>query len=71
MVEVGSEEALNLVGVDQSAFLIGQVALVDLDAGTLDTPELFAPGGSIANGSGIVGIGTITEHPRVDARALH
>lgn len=56
VVEIGSEEALNLVGVDQSAALLGQVALLDLDAGTLVTPELFAAGASIDNGSGIVGM---------------
>ena len=56
VVEVGTEEALNLVAVDQSAVLIGQVALVDLEAGTLLSPELFAVGAPIANGSGIVGM---------------
>lgn len=56
VVEVGTEEALNLVAVDQSAVLIGQVALVDLEAGTLVSPEFFAAGAPIANGSGIVGM---------------
>lgn len=56
VVEVGSEEALNLVGVEQSTTLIGQVALVDLEAGTLITDNLFAGAAPIAPGTGIVGM---------------
>ena len=56
VVEVGSEEALNLVGVEQSTALIGQVALVDLEAGTLITDNLFAGAAPIAPGTGIVGM---------------
>ena len=56
VVEVGSEEALNLVGAGQTDALIGQIALVDLDAGTLVNHSLFANGAAIANGDGIVGM---------------
>lgn len=56
IVEIRTDDAVNLIASDQSAQIVGQVALTDLAAGTLATQELFAPAAQIEPGAGIIGL---------------
>ena len=56
VVQVDSDDQLNLLGRDESGLVVGRIALTDLAAGTLVTPEQFAASGLIEPGEGIVGL---------------
>lgn len=56
VVQVDSDDQLNLLGRDESGLIVGRVALTDLAPGTLVTPEQFAASGLIESGEGIVGL---------------
>ena len=56
VVQVESDDQLNLLGRDESGLVVGRVALTDLAPGTLVTPEQFAASGLIEAGEGIVGL---------------
>ena len=56
VVEIASEDQLNLLASTQSGQVVGQIALTDLTSGTLITLELFAERAAIESGSGVVGL---------------
>ena len=56
IVQVSSEDLLNLLPADQAAVIVGQIAMTDLSAGTLVTTDLFADRAAIESGSGVVGL---------------
>ena len=56
VVQVDSDDQLNLLGREESGLIVGRVALTDLAPGTLVTPEQFAASGLIETGEGIVGL---------------
>ncbi len=56
VVEIASEDQLNLLPSTQSGQVVGQIALTDLTSGTLITLELFAERAAIESGSGVVGL---------------
>ncbi len=56
VVEIDSDDQLNLIGRDQSGLIVGRIALTDMGAGTLITAEQFAAGSLIQVGDGVVGL---------------
>ena len=56
VVQIDSDDQLNLLSRDESGLVIGRIALTDMAAGTLVTAEQFASGGEIESGTGIVGL---------------
>lgn len=55
-VYVGSDDTLSTLAPDELGSLVGQVALADLEAGTIVTPGLFAARNAVGDGEGIVGL---------------
>lgn len=56
IVDVSSEDAINTLGSELGATIVGNIALTDLSAGTLVTPDMFASRAAIAVGDGVVGL---------------
>lgn len=56
VVQINSDDALNVLARDQAGVIVGRVALGDLSAGTLVTPDQVAAVAPIAAGEGIVGL---------------
>jgi len=56
IVEVATEDVVNALASDQSALVVGNIALTDLSVGTLMTSDLVVSRAPIAPGDGIVGL---------------
>jgi hypothetical protein len=56
VVQVATDDALDMVAVDDSPLIVGQVALIDLGAGTIITTAQFAPTAAIEAGDGVLGL---------------
>jgi hypothetical protein len=56
VVYVASDSALTRLDESQAASVVGRVALVDLPAGTLLTPNLVADEAALQPGDGVVGL---------------
>jgi hypothetical protein len=56
VVEIATDDPVNVVFRDGAAGVIGQVALSDISAGSLITADQFAPAVALAPGIGIVGL---------------
>ena len=56
VVQVSSDDTLNVLGRDQAGAVIGQIALSDLSPGTLITTDAVATSAVIEPGDGIVGL---------------
>ncbi len=56
IVQVGSDDALNLVGHDETKLVVGQIALTDLSVGTLLTTDQVTASAAINPGDGVVGL---------------
>ncbi len=56
VVDVSTDDLVNVLAGDQAALVVGNIALTDLSAGTLITSDLFVSRAPIAAGDGIVGL---------------
>lgn len=56
VVQVATDDILDMISADDAPSVIGQVALIDLGAGTLVTSAQFAPTAAIDAGDGVVGL---------------
>ena len=56
VVQVSSNDALNVLGRDQAGAVVGQIALSDLSPGTLITSDDVAASAAIDPGDGVVGL---------------
>ena len=56
VVQINSDDALNVLGRDQAGAVVGQIALNDLSAGTLITTDHVAASAAIEPGDGVVGL---------------
>lgn len=60
LVEIRSDDRLNVLGPDGTASIVGRIARTDLGPGTLLTPEHVTDGSIIALGDGVVGLALST-----------
>ena len=56
VVQVSSNDALNVLGRDEASAVVGQIALSDLSPGTLITTDDVAASAAIEPGDGVVGL---------------
>lgn len=56
VVQVSTDEVLNVLGRDEAPAVVGQIALNDLSAGTLITVDHVAATAAIEPGDGVVGL---------------
>lgn len=56
VVQISSDDALNVLGRDQASAVVGQIALSDLSPGTLITSDDVAASAAIEPGDGVVGL---------------
>jgi len=56
VVQINTDDALNVLPREQSGAVVGRIALHDLSAGTLVTPDQVAQSAAIVPGEGIVGL---------------
>jgi hypothetical protein len=64
LVEIRSDDAINVLQADQTSLVVGQVARTDLAAGTLLTPQDVTGGSIIEPGQGVVGLALLPgEYP--------
>jgi SAF domain len=56
VVQINTDDALNVLTRDQSGAVVGQIALNDLSPGTLITVDQVASSAPIATGEGVVGL---------------